>query len=113
MVEKRKDFQIVITGKHFDITDAIREHVEDKAEKLPRYYDSLNFIEVVIEAAKNRHHVEVIARAEHNLVFVGTEIGDDMYTCIDKAVHKVERQLTKHKEKERNKKHISNNEFQS
>ena len=55
--------------------------------------------------------MEVIARAEHNLVFVGSDVGDDMYTCIDMAVHKVERQLTKHKEKERNKKHISNDEF--
>lgn len=107
MKNKAKDFQIIVTGRHLDITDGIRERVEDKAGKLPRYYDGINYIEVVVEAAKNQHFVEVIARAEHNLVFVGTDNGDDLYTCIDMAVHKVERQLTKHKEKERNKKHLS------
>lgn len=107
MTNKRKDLQIIVTGKHLDITDGIREHVEDKVSKLPRFYSGLNFVEVIIESNKSNQSVEVIARGEHNLVFVGKEEGNDVYTCIDMAVHKVEPQLKKHKEKERNKKHLS------
>ena len=95
-----------IKGKHIEITDAIREHAEEKVNKLPRYYNSLNQVDVLVDGRDGGHQsVEVIARAEHNRIFVGKEEGNDTYACIDLAVHKVERQLTKHKEKERNAKH--------
>jgi len=96
-----------ITGKHIEITDAIKTHIEEKTAKLPRYYNSLNQVEVVIEAGKGGNPgVEIIARAEHGKVFIATETGEDMYACIDLAVHKIERQIRKKKEKERNNKHI-------
>ena len=40
---------VTITGKHVEITDAIRAHAEEKVEKLPHYYDSITKIEVVLE----------------------------------------------------------------
>jgi putative sigma-54 modulation protein len=96
-----------ITGKHFDITDRIRAHAEEKTEKLPKYYNSINQIEVIIEGNGADHGVEIIARAEHSNVFIAKEKGDDTLTCIDMAVHKLESQLRKKKEKERNNKHIT------
>ncbi len=96
-----------ITGKHIEITEAMKEHAEEKTSKLPRYYDSINQVEVIIDGSeKPRTSVEIIARAEHSKVFVGTENGHDAYQCIDKAVHKLESQLRKAKGKERNNKHI-------
>ena len=38
-----------ITGKHIEITQAIREHAEEKTSKLPKYYNSINQVEVVID----------------------------------------------------------------
>ncbi len=96
-----------ITGKHFEITDQIRAHAEERTEKLPRYYNSINQIEVIIEGNGADQGVEVIARAEHSNVFIAKESGDDTLTCIDMAVHKLERQLRKKKEKQRNNKHIT------
>jgi len=96
-----------ITGKHIEITEAMRQHAEEKTAKLPRYYDSINQIEVVIDGSnKPSTSVEIIARAEHSKVFVGTDIGEDAYQCIDMAVHKLESQLRKAKGKERDNKHI-------
>jgi len=95
-----------ITGKHFEITDRIRVHAEEKTEKLPKYYNSINQIEVIIEGNGADQGVEIIARAEHSNVFIAKETGDDTLTCIDMAVHKLERQLRKKKEKQRNNKHI-------
>lgn len=96
-----------ITGKHVEITEPIRNYAEEKTEKLPRYYDSINRIEVIIEGNEGgKPSVEIIASAEHSNVFVAQETGDDMYACIDAAVHKLERQLRKKKEKQRNNKHI-------
>jgi putative sigma-54 modulation protein len=96
-----------ISGKHIEITDAIREHAQDKTEKLPRYYNSINQIEVIVEGNDGgMPSVEVIARAEHGKIFIAKETGEDTYACIDVAVHKVERQIRRKKEKERNNKHI-------
>ena len=95
-----------ITGKHIDITEAIRAHAEEKTSKLPRYYSSVNQIEVILDGNSGGSiSVEVIARGEHSNVFVVTETGEDAYKCIDLAVHKLERQLRRKKTKERNNKH--------
>ena len=93
---------VTITGKHIEITDAIRAHAEEKVEKLPRYYDSVTQIEVVLEGNEGgMQGVEVIVHAEHNDLLIAKETGTDAYTCIDAAVHKMERQLRKAKEKQR------------
>ncbi len=100
-----------ISGKHIDITEAIKKHAEEKTSKLPKYYDSINQVEVVIEDGPGGNtSVQIIARGEHSKLFVVSETGDDAYKCIDIAVHKLERQLKKKKQKERNNKHINGRE---
>ncbi len=95
-----------ITGKHIEITDALREHAEEKTSKLPRYYSSINQVEVVIDGNDAGNiSVEVIARGEHSKIFIVTETGEDAYKCIDIAVHKIERQIKRKKTKERDNKH--------
>ncbi len=97
-----------ISGKHIEITEAIRTHAEEKTAKLPKYYSSINRVEVIIDGNQGGDtSVEVIAKAEHGKIFVGTEAGQDAYRCIDMAVHKLERQLRKVKGKERDDKHPS------
>ncbi|MHC4290955.1 MAG: ribosome hibernation-promoting factor, HPF/YfiA family [Planctomycetota bacterium] len=105
---------VTITGKHIEITDAIRLHVNEKVEKLPRYYNSVSQIEVVLEGNEGgRQSVEIIVHAEHNDLLIAKEAGMDTYTCIDTAVHKMERQLKKAKEKQRGHKAPSVSEIQS
>jgi len=103
---------ITISGKHIEITDSIKKHAEEKVSKLPKYYNSINQVEVIIDGGKGSStSVEIIARAERSKVFVGTETGEDAYKCIDMAVHKLERQLRRTKSKERDNKHISSSDF--
>lgn len=95
-----------ITGKHIEITEAIRKHAEEKTGKLPKYYNSISRVEVIIDGNQGSDtSVEIIAKAEHGKIFVGTETGQDAYRCIDMAVHKLERQLRRIKSKERDNKH--------
>jgi len=95
-----------ITGKHIEITEAIRNHAQEKVDKLPRYFDSISQVEVIIEGNEGgKQCTEIIVHAEHSDLFVAKEIGEDTYTCIDMAIHKLERQLKKAKEKQRNHKH--------
>ena len=95
-----------ISGKHIEITEAIKRHAEEKTSKFPKYYNSINQVEVIIDRDKNGNtSAEIIARAAHNKIFIATETAEDAYKCIDIAVHKLERQLRKRKEKERDNKH--------
>lgn len=101
-----------ITGKHIEITEAMKEHAEEKTSKLPRYYNSINQIEVIVDGREGGSmSVEIIARAEHSKVFVGTEKGTDAYQCIDMAVHKLQQQLSKAKRRERDNKNPGGSEL--
>ena len=51
--------------------------------------------------------VEMVVNAEHKNTFVASSDGADLYGCIDQVVHKLERQLTDHKERFRNRKHTA------
>ena len=101
-----------ISGKHVEITEAIRRHAEEKTSKLPKYYSSINQVEVIIDGNQGGNiSAEIIARAEHSKVFVATERGEDAYRCIDMAAHKLERQLRRAKSKERDNKHTGGAEL--
>ncbi len=79
-----------ITGKHIEITQAIKDHAQEKTDKLPRYYNSINQIEVIINGSEGgKPSVEIIARGEHSNVFVAKETGEDTYACIDLAARKL------------------------
>lgn len=102
-----------ISGKHMEVTEALRTHAEEKTSKLPKYYNSINQVEVIIDQAPGDNvSVEIIARAEHSNLFIVTETGDDAYKYIDIAVHKLERQLKRKKTKERDNKHTGGSELQ-
>ena len=102
-----------ITGKHIDITEAIKNHAQQKTAKMTKFYNSVNQVEVIIDGSLGaQNSVEIIARAEHSKVFVASESGDDVYRCIDLAAHKLERQLRRKKTRERNNKHTGPPESQ-
>lgn len=99
---------ITVMSRHLEVTPAIKNHAEEKARKLLKYYDLIKEIEVVLDGSSGKGvRVEMIVSAEHRNMFVGTVDGEDLYACIDMASHKLERQLTEHKDKFRNRKHPS------
>ncbi len=95
-----------VTGRHIEITDSIRTYATDKTAKLTRYFDRISQIEVVAGKTDQIHYdAELIVHVEGHDHFVAHGKGEELYACIDEAVNKMERQLTDHKEKLRNRKH--------
>lgn len=99
---------VVVTGRHLDVTAALKQYAEQKAEKLTKYYDRIQEIEVVFDGGKDSGKasvkVEMIVNAEHKNMFIATHEGDG-YASVDECVGKLERQLSDHKKKVRNRKH--------
>jgi len=97
---------IIVTGKQFEITDAIRDYAQQKVSKLPRYYDRVAELEVVItKPDSHEYEVEVIAHVDHHDNFVARRRNHELYACIDEVTNKMERQLKDHKDRLRNRKH--------
>ena len=92
---------IKISARHMEITDALRQYTSEKTAKLQRYFNRIVSIEVIIDLDGGMPSVEIVVRGSRNSTFVGSHRGDDMYGCIDKAVHKVEEQIRRHKDKVR------------
>jgi len=100
---------LTITGKHIEITPTLRSYVQDKTARLPRYYSSIQKMDVIVEGKKEANSkvkVEIIAKAKRRRVFVAKESGVDPLGVIESAVQKLEQRLRKIKTKERERKHI-------
>jgi len=100
--------QISVTGRHMEISPQIREYTEEKVGRLPRYYDRVHAVDVVLDRDGDQTVVEMLVKAAGTQEFVAKETGPDAMSCIDVLVDKLERQLTKHKERFRNRKHPGN-----
>jgi putative sigma-54 modulation protein len=90
--------QVIVKGRHMDVTPALRSHAEEKAQKLARYLDRIREIEVIIYAQKAWQTAEVNLYSD--LVDVrAQERSQDMYESIDLVMKKLEKQLRRFKEK--------------
>ena len=100
---------VTVASRHMEVTSALKTFAETKANKLLKYYDRIQEIEVVLNTGKDqgKDHtsVEMIVNAEHKQMFIAHASDGDAYACIDLCVDKLERQLTDHKERIRNRKH--------
>ncbi len=97
---------VSISGRHVEVTPDVREYAERKMAKMPRYYDRIQAIEVILDHESEHFSVEVVISAD-GAPFVAREVGPDTFALIDLVSDKLERQLTKHKERFRNRKHMS------
>ncbi len=88
-----------------DVTPPLKTYAEQKTGKLVRYYDRIQEIEVVFNARKDGVIVEMIVNAEHKKMFFARHDDADAYAGVDACIDKLERQLSDHKKKLRNRKH--------
>ena len=92
--------RIDVVGRHFEVTDPIREHAENKGSKLTRYFDKTQLITFTIEKHNAvEYKIECIVDVEGHNNFVAIARGEDVYGVIEECVHKATRQLTDHKER--------------
>lgn len=97
--------RITVTGRHMDVSDSLREYATQKSEKLEKFYNRVQSCEVLFVPEAGNHVCEIIAKADHHMTFVAKESREDPYASLDATVKDLERQLTRHKEKFRNRKH--------
>ncbi|WP_018232432.1 ribosome hibernation-promoting factor, HPF/YfiA family [Thioalkalivibrio thiocyanodenitrificans] len=90
--------QIDLTGHHVDLTQALRDYVHEKFERLERHFDNVIDVHVILTVEKLQHKAEATMLVTGNNLFADAT-HQDMYAAIDALVDKLDRQVVKHKEK--------------
>ena len=87
-----------IHGKKLDVTESIKNYIEEKIGRLDKYFENPNNITatVLIKLRGNEQVVEVTINA-NKFVLRAEESNKDLYASIDKVSDKIERQIRKNK----------------
>lgn len=93
--------QVLITGKHLEITDLMKQHIEESfsgifADKTLK----VSTIRVLVEFEKSRSNFRVSANVSMKNRDVTTQVDNhDMYKAIADAVEKIRSQVEKYLDK--------------
>ena len=90
--------RIKITGRNIELTEGLKAAVEDKLNKLEKYFTPDTDVYVTLSVEKERQKVEVTIPVKGNYIR-SEQVSDDMYVSIDLVEEIIERQLKKYKNK--------------
>lgn len=93
------------TGRHIDVTPALRSHVEDHFKRIDHLFNGKPAkAHVIIEVERGRHRAEVIVKWRNEVLTATTSL-NDMYQSLSQSIDKIEKQALKLKNKVIDKSH--------
>jgi putative sigma-54 modulation protein len=87
-----------ITGRHMDVTPALKRYIRTRFERLERYDVSLDRLEVVLSVTKLQHAAEVVCSIRGTRFQAKTSTRE-MYATVDQLVDRLDGQIRKYKER--------------
>jgi putative sigma-54 modulation protein len=89
---------IKITGRHMELTDALKAYIESALKKVKVHFDKVIDVDVVLDVEKHRHIAEVNLHA-NGVRIHSKEASLDMYASVDAVLEKLEKQARKYKDR--------------
>lgn len=87
------------TGRHLEVTPALRAHVENHFDKISHLFDGDgDKAHIIIDVEKERHRAEIILHWRDQ-VLTATSTVSDMYQALSQSIDKIEKQALKLKNK--------------
>ena len=90
--------QLDVTGHHLEVTEALRDYVTTKLDKVGRHFDLAKDAHCILTVEKLRHKAEATVNVSGGQIHA-EHTEEDMYAAIDGLVDKLDRRVRKHKEK--------------
>lgn len=90
--------KIRVTCRHCELESGLREHVEDKLERLSHYFDRVDEAHVVFQREGHRCIADLTVHASR-AVISSEQTAEDLRSAFDRSVSKVERQIRRYKER--------------
>jgi putative sigma-54 modulation protein len=85
---------VTVTFRHLQPTDALRDYAQTKIGRLERYLHRPMGAHVILSVLKKNHRAEISLSANGTSLFADEETSD-LYSAIDLALDKIERQVKK------------------
>lgn len=86
-------------GKNLQVTEGMKEHLREKVSKLEKYAPRLVETHAVLRKEKHYFEAELTLLAKNFRAFGDGRSKDNIFTAIDEAYARVEKQLKKFREK--------------
>ena len=90
--------KLQITGRHIDITPALRSYLETRFSRLDRYGLKVESLQVVLGVEKLQHKAEVVGSVNGKRMQAKIST-PEMYATIDALVDRIDTQFRKWKER--------------
>ena len=90
--------ETTFTFRNIEATNALKGHAADKLAKLKKYMIKPEHAHVIFKVESATHITEITLVANGKR-YVCHQLSNDMYTSIDGAIKKLEKQLSKNKER--------------
>lgn len=88
------------TGRHIEVTPALRSHVEEHFERINHLFAGNNTsAHIIIEVEHGGNHRSEIIVKWHDRVLTATTSGADMYKSITQTIDKIKKQAQRSKDK--------------
>lgn len=97
-MEAGYSMRVSITGRHMEMTDALKAYIENGLNKLSAHFDKVIDADVILDIEKRRHIAEVNLHA-NGVRIHGKEASPDMYASVDAVLTKLEKQIRKYKDR--------------
>jgi ribosome hibernation promoting factor len=93
------------TGRHIEVTPALRAHVEEHFQKIEHLFDGKPATaHVIIEVERGRHRSEIIMNWRNEVLTANSSVSD-MYQSLTQTITKIGKQASRLKEKVIDKSH--------
>ena len=93
--------QVTVTFRHIEPTEPLRQYAADKLQRLSKYLHRPMGAHVILSVLKKNHRAEINLSANGTSLF-SEEVTNDLYSAIDLALDKIERQVKKLNAKRKN-----------
>lgn len=90
--------RIKITGRNIELTEGLKAAVEDKLNKLEKYFTPDTEVNVTLSVEKERQKVEVTIPMKGSYIR-SEQVSSDMYVSIDLVEEIIERQIRRYRKK--------------
>jgi putative sigma-54 modulation protein len=86
-----------VTGRHIEVTDAIRAYTISKVEGLHLDYPRIIEAHIILDVTKHRHFAEVVLHCSNHITIEASEECADLYAALDGVFSKIARRMRKFK----------------
>jgi ribosomal subunit interface protein len=90
--------KLTVTGKHLDVGDAFRTHIDERLKSvLAKYFGDAIDVQVIIAREGQRYRATVQAHVGHNIELVAESESHEAYPAFDEAAEHLGKRLRRQK----------------